>query len=143
MNLNFILKGFVEYLKEQNLITEEEIQQTETNVDISIFSYSAEFKRYLTSELKIFEDITSVDFEQLLSMEIEEGQLVFLDNQEMQTLDEGVMQDENLDEYLGDEASLNEAQEEEILTQKANLQEPTEGELSKNLLVELINYLLK
>ena len=115
MNLQLILKGFIQYLEEQNLITEEEYQQQETNVDISIFAYASEFKRYLKDEMNIFQDVSSLDFEQLLSMEVSEGQL--------QLSEEELLESENPEEILGEENQ--------------------NSELSKDALIEIINNLLQ
>lgn len=119
MNLNLILKGFIQYLEEQNLITEEEYQQQEANVDISIFAYASEFKRYLKEEINVFQDVSSLDVEQLLSIEIEEGQLMLPE----EGLGEDSLESENEEEILDDENQ--------------------NDELSKDTLVEIINNLLQ
>lgn len=131
MNLKLILQGFVKYLEEQNLITEEEAKQAKTNADISIFSYSSEFKQYLKEELSIFDDITSLDFAQLSSMEVEEGQLVFPFEEETDETFENISEEEfELDETLLAEEESEEYSEDEIKP-------------SKDALVEIINHLLK
>ncbi|MBQ3102622.1 MAG: hypothetical protein IJB79_00795 [Candidatus Gastranaerophilales bacterium] len=96
MNLQAILQGFAEYLEEQNTKNNRQYQIDTSNLAVSIFAHATEFKKYISEELNIFEDIKSLSVSEILSMEVENGQLVSPDeeNQEEEIFKSNTLLDE-------------------------------------------------
>ncbi len=74
MNISSLKLGFLSYLEEKSETSTTEYN-TE-NADISIFMYSSEFKDYLSDELNLDAKSCQMSIDDILNMEIKNGQLV-------------------------------------------------------------------
>ena len=73
MNFESLKLGFINYLEEISETTNKEY--ITTNSDVSIFMYANEFKNYLKDELNCDTSIFSKNINEILEMEIVNGQL--------------------------------------------------------------------
>ncbi len=76
MDINLLKLGFASYLEAKNAENNTEEQYVVENSDASIFVYSDEFKDYLAETLNITEDVGSISIDEILNMEISNGQLI-------------------------------------------------------------------
>ena len=76
MDINLLKLGFASYLEAKNAENNTDEQYVVENSDASIFVYSDEFKDYLAETLNITEDVSSISIDEILNMEISNGQLI-------------------------------------------------------------------
>ena len=74
MGLEALKLGFFNYLKELSEKTTKEYKVE--NSDVSVFSYSSEFKSYIEDELSVSSDFSSMSINDILEMDIVNGKLV-------------------------------------------------------------------
>ncbi len=85
MNFDNIKTGFIDYLKANNKLTDEELKNS--NSSVNLYSHSAEFKKYVVEELKMDSSAYTMSIAEILKKSNEDKSVV---------LDEDF--DENLDE---------------------------------------------
>lgn len=89
-NFSSLINGFKVYL--EDLKGSSDKDYTITDSDISIFKYEDEFKDYLSDELDIDPEVLSMNLDDILNMEIENGKLI---NPEYIIDDEGYKEQQN------------------------------------------------
>ena len=74
MGIEALKLGFINYLKELSEKTSKEYKVE--NSDVSVFSYSSEFKSYIEDELSVSSDFSSMSVNDILDMDVVNGKLV-------------------------------------------------------------------
>ena len=74
MGIEALKLGFINYLKELSEKTSKEYSVE--NSDVSIFEYSSEFKSYISDELSVSSEFSSMSVNDILDMEVSNGKLV-------------------------------------------------------------------
>ena len=140
MGLEAIKLGFFNYLKELSEKTSKEYKVE--NSDVSIFSYSSEFKSYIEDELSASSDFSSMSIDDILEMDVVNGKLV--DPNETTNIFEAQSENATPIEYNAsllnggefDGSTLSDVE----TTKKA---EGTENSDNKSLITDLLNFLFE
>ena len=74
MGIEALKLGFINYLKELSEKTSKEYSVE--NSDVSVFAYSSEFKSYISDELSVSSEFSSMSVNDILDMEVSNGKLV-------------------------------------------------------------------
>lgn len=129
MKLQSILQGFSEYLERQKIENGDQYQYDTLSLDVNIYAHAKEFKKYISEELNIFQDIQSMSIGKILSMEVKNGQLV---NPDDETEEEDLVLSEEaqdgielLDEIAKEESKAMEESSKEV-AQDAEVDEEVE-----------------
>ncbi|MCD7780711.1 MAG: hypothetical protein LUH05_08595 [Candidatus Gastranaerophilales bacterium] len=106
MNFESIKAGFLSYLQEKQGVTDENSSISYDNSAISIFMYSSEFKDYLSEEYNADVSIFSKSINEIMSMDIVNGQLVDAESSGVGNEYVEIMI-EAINEVLSDESVIN------------------------------------